>query len=257
MRMAESETKKPSYDDLYRENQALQQKLAALQAEEKAIWTILAGTNRRLQMSSAAIKAAVSSLLNYDILWDGANQHEFLETINTSIDQAGNLIRLFTLTFRLEAENLSLTKEPQVLQEILSAVQDHLAASLPNLIRRVTLPPEGKLIEVDFEYFMLALELMLEAINQMGIQQLGIQAVEEPGHWAVQIEGIDSRTLQKIQTTFEQPLEPDSMGKVMPLDNLLKFRIAYLILKLQEVSLSVSESSNRSPIFKLMIPILE
>ena len=129
---------------------------------------MLAGANRRLQMSSAAIKAAVSSLLNYDIFWDGANQHEFLETINTSVDQAGRMVKLMTLAFRLEAGSLVIKCEPQVLQEIVSVVQDHITTRFPHLAFGLTLPQTGGPALVDYEFLMIALEYLIRGHRTHG-----------------------------------------------------------------------------------------
>ena len=170
--MVDPEQKVPTYEELVQLNQALNQEVSVLKIEKHAIWMMLSGTNRRLQMASAAIKAAVSSLLNYDIFWDGANQHEFLETINASVDQSGRLVKLLTLVFRLEAGNLLLKREPQVLQEIVSAVQDHISTRFPHLTFGLTLPQEGVPALVDYEFLMLALEFLLEVIEQMGVRRI-------------------------------------------------------------------------------------
>ena len=37
----------------------------------QSMWSLLVEITNRLQMSSSAIKAAVSSLLDHDIFWDG------------------------------------------------------------------------------------------------------------------------------------------------------------------------------------------
>ena len=216
---------------------------------------MLSGTNRRLQMASAAIKAAVSSLLNYDIFWDGANQHEFLETINASVDQSGRLVKLLTLVFRLEAGNLLLKREPQVLQEIVSAVQDHIATRFPHLTFGLTLPQEGVPALVDYEFLMLALEFLLEVIEQMGVRRIGIQAVEKTDCWVLKFEGLDAVHIQYIQKVFEQNLDQAAASNTVPAEHLLRLYVASQILFLQEIRAEFPDSSNPPPRLRLVVPI--
>jgi signal transduction histidine kinase len=252
----EPEPKKPSYEELVLQNQALRLALTESQAEKKAIWMMLAGTNRRLQMSSAAIKAAVSSMLNYDIFWDGANEHEFLETINTSVDQAGRLVKLLSLAFRLEAGNLELKREPHVLQEIISVVQDHTTASIPNLVFGITLPQEGGAVLVDYEFLMTALEYLLEVIERMGARRIGIQAVEEPGRWLLQFEGLDTPTIQAILSISHHDF--DSASRLNPAitpESLLRLHIALQILQMQEIQVEIPDSPHHPSKLRLVVPI--
>jgi signal transduction histidine kinase len=255
MNRIEPELQKPSYEELIQQNQALLRELAQIKAEKKAIWMMLAGTNRRLQMSSAAIKAAVSSMLNYDIFWDKANEHEFLETINTSVDQAGKLVKLLTLAYRLEADTLELKREPHVLQEIISVVQDHLAASLPTLVFGITLPQEGQPVSVDYEFLMTALEYLLEVIERMGVHRVGIQAVEEPSRWLLQFEGLEASTIQMILSVYQHQLDPASILNAISPENLLRLHIALQILQMQEIQVEDPNLSNHPPKLRLVVPI--
>lgn len=252
--MANPEQNKPTYEDLLRQNQTLLQEISDLKAEKHALWMMLAGTNRRLQMSSAAIKAAVSSLLNYDIFWDGANQHEFLETINASVDQAGRLVKLMTLAFRLEAGSLALKREPQVLQEIVSAVQDHMTARFPNLAFGLTLPEAGGPALVDYEFLMMALEFLIEVMEQMGTRRMGIQAVEEADKWILKFEGLDSRVLEVIQSANENRLGRSAASNLIVPESLLRLYLANQILELQEIRIEIIESNDHLPKLRLVVP---
>ena len=118
-----------SYDELLQQNRALRSEVETLNRQSVYLLGVYAETSRKLQLYSASIKAAVSSLLNYDIFWDNANQHEFLETINSSVNQVSELIVL-TLAFRGEAGSLVLKRDPQVFQEILWS---HCAAKLVSI----------------------------------------------------------------------------------------------------------------------------
>ena len=54
-------------EDLQREVLDLRRQLAESRARNRAMWSLLAEISQRLQASSTSIKAAVSSLLDYDI----------------------------------------------------------------------------------------------------------------------------------------------------------------------------------------------
>lgn len=252
--MIDPENKQPTYEELVQQNQVLLQELSDLKAEKKAIWMMLAGTNRRLQMSSAAIKAAVSSMLNYDIFWDGANQHEFLKTINTSIDQASKLIKLLTLAYRLEAGNLVLRREHQVLQEIISVVQDHITTRFPHLVLGLTLPQEGAPALVDYELLMMALEFLFEVFEQMGVRRVGIQAVEEPNRWVLKFEGLEADPIQMIQNAYDPRLNPAPESKTLPPEHLLRLYITFQILQLQDIQVAFPDASHPTKLC-LIVPI--
>lgn len=254
--MVNPDQDKPSYEELLQQNQVLLQELSNLRAEKRALWVMLAGTNRRLQMSSAAIKAAVSSLLNYDIFWDGANQHEFLETINTSVDQAGRLVKLMTLAFRLESGTLSLKREPEVLQEIVSAVQDHIGQRFPHLTLGVTLPEAGGPALVDYEFLMMALEFLVEVIEYMGIRRMGIQAVEEADRWILKFEGLDDRAVQAFRCAYENCLGQSSTSNLLVPEHRLRLYIINQILVLQGIRVEITGSSDQVQRLRLLIPTM-
>ncbi len=98
----ESESSNKNLETLLNENRDLRRQLAELNARNQTLQTLLVEISRKLQISSASIKAAVSSMLALDFFWDESTQHEFLETIDNSVDQISSLIRLVTLAFRSE-----------------------------------------------------------------------------------------------------------------------------------------------------------
>jgi hypothetical protein len=254
--MENLENDKPTYEELVLRNQALLRELSELRVEKKALWMMLAGANRRLQISSAAIKAAVSSLLNYDIFWDGANQHEFLETINTSVDQAGRIVKLMTLAFRLEAGTLVIKSEPQVLQEIISIVQDHITTRFPHLAFGLTLPQTGEPAQVDYEFLMIALEYIFEALENMGVRRVGIQAVEEANHWTLKFEGLDERVLQILKSTYEKQnagSDNAAVSQIAP-EQLLRLNVAFQILKFQAIQVEITDTAANTPKMRLIVP---
>ena len=135
-----------------------------LQAQETFVWNLFAETSRKLQVYSASIKAAVSSLLNYDIFWDSKNQHEFLETIDSSVNQVSEMIVLLTLAFRTQANNLVLSRDLHLLQEILSVSHAMAMKKYPDIRLEVSFPSDGMPVLVDYEYLTKALLLLYEVI---------------------------------------------------------------------------------------------
>ena len=44
-------------------------------ALDQAMWSLVVQLSRKMQVSSASIKAGVSSLMDYNIFWDSPTQH--------------------------------------------------------------------------------------------------------------------------------------------------------------------------------------
>jgi len=245
---------KPSYEALYQENLALQQQLEDFRNEKRAIWRLLLETNRRLQSSSFAVKASVSSLLNYNIVWDGTNQHEFLETINSSIDQVGRLIYLLTLLFRLKAGSLELKRESQALPEIISVVQDHFVHQKDGPSLEVTLPREGKPVLVNYEYLIIAIEFFLEAANQNGAKNIQIEAIEEDDYWILIFGGMTESTIQVIRELLKnQDIPPESSDALAP-DYQLGLFLAFHILRHQDIQIEVLDQSVKPKQLRISVP---
>jgi K+-sensing histidine kinase KdpD len=249
-----SDQNKLTYEELLQENLVLRQKIERTQAENQAVWKLLVETNRRLQLSSAAIKASVSSLLNYDIFWDGTNQHEFLETINSSIDQVGKLINLLALIFRVEAGNLELRRELQALPEIISVVQEHVSRRSNNLSLEVVLPRDGKLVLVNYDYLIIAIEFLVEAAGQYGAKKIQIEAVEAPDHWILAFGGMTQPSIQKIQELFRNqdgPLEPNN---ALAPEYQLRLWLAFHILRQQDIQFEVVDQPAQQERLLLLVP---
>ncbi len=104
---------------LLQQNLALRQEIKEIKAIHQNVWELLVIISRGLQISSASVKAAVTSLLNNDILWDISTQYEFLQTIENSTDNLSDLVMLVSLVSRLQVDKIQLRLEPQHLQEIL------------------------------------------------------------------------------------------------------------------------------------------
>lgn len=252
-----NETANPSpmsYEELLLENQALQRELHERKTRLNSIWKMLSETNRRLQASSASIKAAVSSLLNYDIFWDVANQHEFLETIDSSVDQAGRLVMLLTLAFHLEAGSLELTPDVQELQEIVLDVLDRRAEKFPNFSLKVDFPEGGRPVRLDYKYFAIAFEYLLEVIQMTQTREVQVQAVQEASRWSLRMKGISASMAQMIKEMTNCEPDVSTASNLLSPEHLLRLHVACQLLHMQNVDVNVQKELDNQPVVYLDLP---
>lgn len=244
-------------EELLRENQALRSKVSTLQQEGSYYWELYAETSRKLQVYSASIKAAVSSLLNYDIFWDSANEHEFLETINSSVSQVSELIILLTLAFRAEAGSLTIKRDPHALPEILSLTATNARLKLPGLNLDFRYPGEGKPVLVDYEYLSLMLLLLIEVIkSRVTSEIISLTAVEEHTDWVLDFSGFDATLMKLIEEMHQCKTQPTGAEFLSP-ENVLRLHIACEIAHLQEIAVEVLEQqAGHPPILRLWVPAI-
>jgi K+-sensing histidine kinase KdpD len=244
-----------SYEQLLRENQELRRELENRYDSQRYIWKLFVEIARRLQLSSASVKAAVSSLLSYDIFWDPANQHEFLQTIDASTNTVARLIMLMTLAFRAEAGSLTLSPEPQVLQEILAVVQRNIAARFPNLSIDLEMPENGKTVQVDYEYLIMAIGYLLELLDaDPEIRAIQITAHETNEFWNLDIQGLTHTTLELIHTMHACKTD-QGMSEGLPFspEDILGLHIACEVLHLQRIDVRIVGQEG-AHLLRLMIP---
>lgn len=223
----------PTYQELVEQNKELHEQLNRMSANEMYIWSTILETSRKLQSSSASIKAAVSSLLSYDIFWDSANQHEFLVTINASIDQVSDLVRLIGIESRLSSGELEFRREPHLLQEILTIVRVRIGQKEPKINLAINFPEDGKLIDVDYSYLIMALELFVQVIAARSQNdQIRIQAQQIGSQWKIDLEGIDTPLIEMIEKMVCCNTQLEGFS-VMSAENILKLHVAVEIISLQ------------------------
>jgi signal transduction histidine kinase len=245
-------------DRLTRQNQELREQLDELMAERSMIWPLLVEITRRLQVSSASIKAAVSSLLSYDIFWDIANQHEFLETIDNSADQASQLLTLLSLAARLEADSLEIKREPHALQEIVSGVQAGGAKRFPKLSLELRLPPVEKSVWVDYRYLVITLSLLFEVIEaRLGPGRIAVDLSEGPDDWYLDIDGLDRSTIQMILEIHNCFAEVGTAAKFLSPEHILKLQIICKLFRLSGMATEAVPVSDENSILRLRIPATE
>jgi len=245
-----------SHDELLQQNRDLHQEVEAIHQQSVYLLGVYAETSRKLQIYSASIKAAVSSLLNHDIFWDGANQYEFLTTINASVSQVSDLTILLTLAFRAEAGSLTLNLEPQMLQEILSIAQVNALNKFPELALNVSYPTDGKMVLVDYEYFTKALLLLFEVIYAgRSSRDVRIAASEDAAVWLLDFSGINTQLMKTIEQMYNSKTKPASID-FLSTENILRLHIVCAVLHLQGISVKVMDRPDQLPIIRLCVPAM-
>lgn len=227
----------PTYDQLIRQNQDLENQISKIKANQNYIWNLFSETARGLQLSSTSIKMAVSSLLSHEIFWDPSNQHEFLTTINDSTNKITQLVSLMTLAFRAQAGTLELNLEPQVLQEILAIIQKKTMVRFPGLSINLSMSSSEKTVNIDFDYSIMAVMYLIDFMHQSPKQQpIQIKADERGGLWFVDILGFKPTAIKQIHrmhTCLTQKLAYDQ--KVTKPESILGLHLACQILHIQQI----------------------
>lgn len=185
--------------------QALRQQVEHLRLTNQLLWALLADISRKMQVSSAAIKASVSSLLGYDIVLGLAAQHELLEVIEDSTDQVSKNITLLTLVSQIEAGTFFINTEPIEISEILSAVNELMSRTYPDLTINLGTQMPGRPVCVDYEFLSIALMMLFELLiqTQQPPQQLNITATESKTHCLIDV----GSTKQEIYDTLSKVSE--------------------------------------------------
>jgi len=252
----ESESSDTNLETILNENRALRRQLAELNARNQTMQTLHVEINRKLQISSASIKAAVSSMLALDFFWDESSQYEFLETIDNSVDQISNLIRLVTLAFHSEIGELELTLEPHSLPEILAVVSDDLSSLISRMEVEARPPEDEKPVLVDYEYLKVALELLFEGIFQMkkSSEILRVSSIESDTSWNLYIEDIDETVVNHVNNIID--CVEDSMAQkdsLLP-ESVLKIFVAHKLFRLQDIQILPLEGLNGDGSIQIVLP---
>ncbi len=235
----------------------LRRQLAASSARQQALWTLMVAVGQRLQSSSTSIKAAVSSLLDYELFWDSSTQHEFLETINDSVEQGASLTTLVTLAFRAEAGSLEMKLEPHILQEILSGVADMLCVKVPECPLQMDFPTEGQPVWIDYEYLAIALRLLFEVLLESKKEPLPLRllAVECQDGWRVEIDIGQGPIVAMINHLRQNRFADVAVANDVSPGNTLKLLTALQICRLQGIRLGMHTDEKGKARLSLTIPV--
>lgn len=245
-----------SYEELLQQNQALRNELEEFRMQEFFTWNLFAETTRKFQVYSASIKAAVSSLLDHEIFWDAANQYEFLDAIDSSVNQVSEITALITLAFLSQANNLVLSSDFHLLQEILTASQAIATKKMPDISLDVSFPQEGKPVFVDYEYLGKALILLYEVLfAQSPAQPIRVVATEREGSWSLDLSGGRPSTIRIIEQMHHCKAQPKS-SEVLSAENILRLHVMCEILHLQQISIDVIEEPDQVLILRLRVPTM-
>ncbi len=224
-------------------------------ALDQAMWSLLVQLSRKMQVSSASIKAGVSSLLDYNIFWDGSTQHEFLNSIDASSDQLSRLIMLLSLVSRAQAGSLEIKAEPQMLQEIVSMVREQVQKESNGLVLEITLPQTGKPVLVDYEYLMLALRFIFVVLSDINLEPttLNVFAFESEQGWKLDI--VSPRSIMEpfVLMVKDRIVELLNANTISP-ENRLKLYIVYRIFLHMKILVELVEYSDHKTGLRLIVP---
>ncbi|HUG83782.1 MAG TPA: ATP-binding protein [Euzebya sp.] len=117
-------------------------------AVERMKSALLATVSHELRAPLANLKGYVSTLLAEDVRWEPAEQREFLATISTESDRLEGLVRDVLDMSRIEADMVTLTREPVRPAELLDRVVTGLPADRRQRVR-VTVAPDLPPVELD------------------------------------------------------------------------------------------------------------
>ncbi len=222
---------------------------------DQAMWSLVVQLSRKMQVSSASIKAGVSSLLDYNIFWDGSTQHEFLDSIDASTDQMARLIMLLSLVSRAQAGSLEIKAEPQTLQEIVSMAREQFQKESGGLEVEITLPQAGKAVLVDYEYLMLALRFIFEVLSDFNLKPktINVFAFESEQGWKLDI--VSERSIIDLFALIvnEKIVELLNANTISP-ENRLKLYIVERIFLQMKILVELVEYSDHKAGLRLIVP---
>ena len=230
----------------------------AMKNDERVMWNLVSEISQGLQMSFASIKAAVSSLLDGDIFWDQAAQHEFMQTIDKSVDDSSSLTAVMTLAMRCESQTLIVHREPNSLQEILSQARDLVQKDIPDAIIDLSLPAETRPAFVDFEYLRMALRLLMDVLLNTNVNScvpMSIRMLEKATEWQLVVEtDFTDQTNDVVNwLCFHAPerlLLPVNLRSEIKMKTL----VSYQLLTLQTIKLTTSSAVEQATSLVLYVP---
>ena len=250
---AESNTKP---HDLKSKNVNLHTKLKSSQILTDSMWILLSDISRRLQISSASIKAAETSMLGHDIFWDAATQHEFLRTIDVSVDEVSRFATLISYTSRLMIDKVEVNLESQMLQEIFYVVQRDYSNKFDSAQFDIVFQLNNDEVFVDFEYLCIAIRMLIHVISKKESidDPINLVVYSDNENFIVEMDKVNEDQYRLI-TNFPKNLNPNFIKEShLSSEQILMIYIAYKLCDLQNVKLKTSINSEGNKSLQFIIP---
>lgn len=209
----------------------------------------------RLQIHSASIKAAVSSLLDRNIFWDVSAQQEFLEAISQSVDDISTLMTHVALANLLQVGNLEMTRKPYELQEILTAVAERVLITSGKRLEYHDRVAKGSLILVDYKYFVHALATLIAVVGVTGdSEQFTLQDGELEGasQYILAIERVSPQVGTVAGAILNAQWASRTMQNGLPAEKVFELLLAIRLLIQQGVT--VLRDDTRPDVLRIAIP---
>lgn len=235
------------------------QEIEVLRMTNQMLWALLADIFKKMQVSSTAIKASVSSLLGYDIVLGASAQHELLEVIEDSSDQVSKSIMLLTFVSQMESDSFAVNVEPVEISEVISTVVGVIAKNNPELVLDLDIHAAGKSICMDYDYLSIALVMLCEliAVTQQPATPLKITTTEAEDRWRIDI-GVVSQvvldTLLSVSANGPEALLKEA--QLLPIRK-LQFYVAFKILEHLSIQVSalLEPGLDKPTYIRLMMPV--
>jgi K+-sensing histidine kinase KdpD len=248
-----------SQDTEYLKNQILnlRQEIEGLRSSNQALWSLVVNISKKIQISSAAIKASVSSLLGYDIMWDASTQHELLEVIDTSTNQVSKDVVLLTLVSKMESNSPVLDPEPNEIHEILSSIVANISSNHPEFSIKLNAYTSGCPVYVDYEYLSIALVMLFELIigAQTFQKEFSIFTEEMKDHWHVDIKGVAQDVVDTMLKVSEADIDEFIRDAYLLPITKLRLYVVHKIFELQSIQIKTQPTIEEPTSIRLIIPI--
>lgn len=177
--------------------------------------TLLSSVSHDLRTPLAAIKGAVTNLLDTSVGWEVAARQEFLSTIDEETDRLNRLVGDLLEMSRIEVGALQQTLNWHDLGEVIECVVDRLQPHLTQHLIAVRLPNELPPVQISYTQIDHVLTNLLENAARYAPANSTIEVVVTPMEDLIQVEvldrgpGIPEQMLPHIFEKFVRVIEPE------------------------------------------------
>lgn len=196
------------------ENERLKLELQELKSFDLLSSRLFSSLVTRLQVNTASIKAAVSSLLDWNIFWDVSAQKEFLEAISQSVDNISALMTHIALLNLVQINNLEVTRKPYESHELMMAVQDRVYQMCGCHFSYQDNAAKGSLVMVDYKYFVHALSTLFYVTGVRNEQNVSMDAL--PNMVEITVRGVAQPIIKVIDDILRKEWSSSSIQNSLP-----------------------------------------